>query len=483
MRILETPRLFLRPYEESDLPEYHRLLSDRKNMYYLDDITTGSMEESHESLKAAIEINALGKARRFCVALKSGNKLIGAASYEIAAVTPAGKIADPMGWFIMPEFQNKGYITEAVKRVLEFAFDEDNCVRVATGCYKDNIPTQKVMLKTGFKKEGERVNALWHDGRLKTRLEFAINKEDYRLASRTIENDRDRKMTIMTTTFMPCGAKLPVIALIAGAVFGGAGWVAFSAYFVGIAAVIVSGIILKKSKMFAGDASPFVMELPAYHMPTFGAVMRSMWERGWSFIKKAGSIILLSTIFIWFASNFGFADGGFGMVDMDDSILALLGGFIAPVFAPLGWGNWQTSVAAITGLVAKENVAGTMGILYGYAEVSEEGEEIWGALAASLPAVAAYSFLIFNLLCAPCFAAMGAIRREMNNAKWFWAAIGYQCGLAYVVSLCVYQFGMLFAGSFGVWTIAAFALLAGFLYLLFRPAYKAKGGAAMAARA
>lgn len=291
------------------------------------------------------------------------------------------------------------------------------------------------------------------------------------MASRTIENDRDRKMTIMTTTFIPCGAKLPIIALIAGALFGGAWWVAPSAYFVGIAAIICSGIMLKKTKMFAGDPAPFVIELPAYHMPTFLNVMRSMWERGWSFIKKAGTIILLSTMFIWFAQSFGFVDGSFGMVeDMNHSILAAMGGIIAPIFAPLGWGGWKSAVAAITGLVAKENVVGTFGILYGFGEVAEDGAEVWGTLAASMTGIAAYSFLVFNLLCAPCFAAMGAIKREMNNARWFWFAVGYQTILAYCVSLCVYQIGTLITtGVFGIGTAAAFIIIAGFLYLLFRP--------------
>lgn len=291
------------------------------------------------------------------------------------------------------------------------------------------------------------------------------------MASRTIENDRDRKMTIMTTTFIPCGAKLPIIALIAGALFGGASWVAPSAYFVGIAAIICSGIILKKTKMFAGDPAPFVMELPAYHMPTVSNVLRSMWERGWSFIKKAGTIILLSTIFIWFTSSFGFVDGHFGMVeDLSDGLLASIGRGLAWLFVPLGWGDWKSAVAAITGLVAKESVVGTFGILYGFAEVAEDGAEVWGTLAASMTAVAAYSFLVFNLLCAPCFAAMGAIKREMNNAKWFWFAIGYQTILAYAVSLCVYQFGSLFTGGgFGIGTAAAVIVLIGFLYLLFRP--------------
>ena len=293
------------------------------------------------------------------------------------------------------------------------------------------------------------------------------------MASRTIENDRDRKMTIMTTTFIPCGAKLPIIALIAGALFGGASWVAPSAYFVGIVAIICSGIILKKTKMFSGEPAPFVMELPAYHMPTVSNVLRSMWERGWSFIKKAGTVILLSTIVVWFTSYFGWVDGQFRMLEdleLDHSILARVGSAVAWIFAPLGWGNWKSAVAAITGLVAKENVVGTFGILYGFSEVAEDGTEIWGSLAGSMTAVAAYSFLVFNLLCAPCFAAMGAIKREMNNAKWFWFAIGYQTLLAYVVSLCVYQIGTLItAGTFGIGTIVAFLLVAGFVYLLVRP--------------
>ena len=293
------------------------------------------------------------------------------------------------------------------------------------------------------------------------------------MASRTIENDRDRKMTIMTTTFIPCGATLPIIALIAGALFGGASWVAPSAYFVGIAAIICSGIILKKTKMFSGEPAPFVMELPAYHMPTVSNVLRSMWERGWSFIKKAGTVILLSTIVVWFTSYFGWVDGQFRMLEdleLDHSILARVGSAVAWIFAPLGWGNWKSAVAAITGLVAKENVVGTFGILYGFSEVAEDGTEIWGSLAGSMTAVAAYSFLVFNLLCAPCFAAMGAIKREMNNAKWFWFAIGYQTLLAYVVSLCIYQIGTLItAGTFGIGTIVAFILVAGFVYLLVRP--------------
>ena len=293
------------------------------------------------------------------------------------------------------------------------------------------------------------------------------------MASRTIENDRDRKMTIMTTTFVPCGAKLPIIALIAGALFNGASWVAPSAYFVGIAAIICSGIILKKIKLFAGDPAPFVMELPAYHWPTVSNVLRSMWERGWSFIKKAGTIILMSTIVLWFLMNFGWVDGSFGMLEaeqLNDSILASIGSVIAPLFAPLGWGDWKMAVAAVTGLIAKENVVGTFGVLFGFGEVAEDGQEIWGQLAGSLSTVAAYSFLVFNLLCAPCFAAMGAIKREMNNAKWFWTAIGYQTLLAYVVSLCIYQIGNLFlGGSFGIGTVVAVLLVIGFVYLLVRP--------------
>ena len=302
------------------------------------------------------------------------------------------------------------------------------------------------------------------------------------MASRTIENDRDRKMTVMTTTFIPCGAKLPIIALIAGALFDGASWVAPSAYFVGIAAIICSGIILKKTKMFAGDPAPFVMELPAYHMPTVGNVLRSMWERGWSFIKKAGTIITLSTIVVWFLLNFGWTDAGFGMLNFDglegaameaaqaECVLAKISNLISWIFTPLGWGDWKMTVAAITGLVAKENVVGTFGQLFGFAEVAEDGQEIWGTLANSMSQIAAYSFLVFNLLCAPCFAAMGAIKREMNNAKWFWFAIGYQCLLAYLVSLCIFQFGTLFTGGgFGIGTVAAIVILIGFLYMLFRP--------------
>ena len=302
------------------------------------------------------------------------------------------------------------------------------------------------------------------------------------MASRTIENDRDRKMTVMTTTFIPCGAKLPIIALIAGALFDGASWVAPSAYFVGIAAIICSGIILKKTKMFAGDPAPFVMELPAYHMPTVGNVLRSMWERGWSFIKKAGTIITLSTIVVWFLLNFGWTDAGFGMLNFDglegaameaaqaECVLAKIGNLISWIFTPLGWGDWKMTVAAITGLVAKENVVGTFGQLFGFAEVAEDGQEIWGTLANSMSQIAAYSFLVFNLLCAPCFAAMGAIKREMNNFKWFWFAIGYQCILAYLVSLCIYQFGTLATGGgFGIGVVVAILIVIGFLYMLFRP--------------
>ena len=295
------------------------------------------------------------------------------------------------------------------------------------------------------------------------------------MASRTIENDRDRKMTIMTTTFVPCGAKLPIIAMIAGAFFDNSGWVSTSCYFVGIAAIICSGIILKKTKMFAGDPAPFVMELPAYHWPTVSNVLRSMWERGWSFIKKAGTIILLSTIVLWFLMSFGWESGSFGMVEeLNNSILASIGSVIAWIFAPLGWTQagegWKMAVAAVTGLIAKENVVATFGMLYGFAEVAEDGAEIWGNLAAAMTPIAAYGFLVFNLLCAPCFAAMGAIKREMNNAKWFWFAIGYQCGLAYVVSLCIYQIGTLITtGAFGIGTVVAFLLVIGFLYLLFRP--------------
>lgn len=297
------------------------------------------------------------------------------------------------------------------------------------------------------------------------------------MASRTIENDRDRKMTIMTTTFIPCGAKLPIIALIAGAFFDNSGAVAWGAWLVGIAAIICSGIILKKTKMFAGDPAPFVMELPAYHMPTIGAVLRSMWERGWSFIKKAGTIILLSTIILWFLMSFGWVDGSFSMLEaeqLDSSILAQIGNAIGWIFTPLGWTQagegWKMAVAAVTGLIAKENVVATFGMLFGFAEVAEDGAEVWGSLAAVMTPIAAFGFLAFNLLCAPCFAAMGAIKREMNNAKWFWFAIGYQCLLAYVVAMCIYQLGTFFTGGgFGIGAIVALLLVIGFLYLLFRP--------------
>lgn len=293
------------------------------------------------------------------------------------------------------------------------------------------------------------------------------------MACRTIESDRDRKMTIMTTTFIPCGAKLPIIALIAGALFDGAWWVSPSAYFVGICAIVCSGILLKKTKLFAGDPAPFVMELPAYHMPTAGNILRSMWERGWSFIRKAGTIILVSTICIWFATYFGWVDGQFRMLDtmeMDHSILAGIGNLFAWIFIPLGFGDWRSAVAVITGLVAKENVVGTFGILFGFAEVAEDGGEYWSVLAGSMTAASAYSFLVFNLLCAPCFAAMGAIKREMNNSRWFWFAIGYQCLLAYGAALCIYQISILVtAGVFGAGTVAALILTAGFVYLLLRP--------------
>ena len=287
------------------------------------------------------------------------------------------------------------------------------------------------------------------------------------MASRTIENERDRRMTIMTTTFIPCGAKVPFIAMIAGAIFNGSAWVATSAYFVGMAAIIISGIMLKKTKMFAGDPAPFVMELPAYHWPTLGNVLRSMWERGWSFIKKAGTIILLSTILVWFTTYFGVVDGAFRMLSEDEidySILAAVGNAIAWIFAPLGWGNWQAVVASITGLIAKENIVGTMGILYGGAG------DVYATLAATFTPITGYSFLVFNLLCAPCFAAIGAIKREMNNAKWTWFAIGYQCGFAYIVALMINQFGGLFTGNGNViGVIFAVASLAGIIYMLVRP--------------
>ena len=288
------------------------------------------------------------------------------------------------------------------------------------------------------------------------------------MASRTIENERDRRMTIMTTTFIPCGAKVPFIAMIAGALFGGSAWVSTSAYFIGMAAIIISGIILKKTKMFSGDPAPFVMELPAYHWPTLSNVLRSMWERGWSFIKKAGTIILLSTIFVWFTTYFGSVDGTFRMLDeseIDHSILAAIGGVIAWIFRPLGWGNWQAAVASITGLVAKENIVGTLGILYGGGELT-----VYQALGQAFNGISGYSFLVFNLLCAPCFAAIGAIKREMNNAKWTWFAIGYQCCFAYVIALMINQFGGAFTGSLNILgLIVAIALLVGIVYMLFKP--------------
>ena len=290
------------------------------------------------------------------------------------------------------------------------------------------------------------------------------------MASRTIENDRDRKMTIMTTGFIPCGAKMPIIGLFAGALFGGSGWIATSAYFIGVAAVIVSGIILKKTKLFAGDPAPFVMELPAYHIPSAKNVLHATWERGWSFIKRAGTVILASSVVLWFLQGFGFVDGVFGMVeDNNTSLLASIGNVVAPVFAPLGFGTWQGAVATFTGLIAKENVVSTFGVLYGFAEVAEDGAEIWSLLAGDFTALTAYSFMIFNLLCAPCFAAMGAIKREMNNWKWTLGAIGYMCGLAYVVSFIVYQIGSLFVGGgFGVGTVIAILAVIAIVYLLVR---------------
>ena len=291
------------------------------------------------------------------------------------------------------------------------------------------------------------------------------------MASRTIENERDRRMTIMTTTFIPCSAKLPIIALIAGALFNGAPWVAPSAYFVGIFAIVLSGIMLKKTKMFSGDPAPFVMELPAYHWPTVSNLLHSMWERASSFIRKAGTVILLATILVWFTSNFGWVDGSFGMVEEADSMLAAFGSVICVIFAPLGWGNWQATVATLTGLMAKENVVGTMGVLFGgFDEVAENGWQIWNNMQATFTSLSAYSFLVFNLLCAPCFAAMGAIKREMNSAKWTFFAIGYQCVFAYAVSFCIYQLGMLFSGSGNlIGSVAAFAIVAFFLYMLIRP--------------
>ena len=292
------------------------------------------------------------------------------------------------------------------------------------------------------------------------------------MASRTIENDRDRKMTIMTTCFVPCGAKMPIIGLFAGALFGGSGLVAVSAYFIGVAAIIISGVILKKTKPFAGEPAPFVMELPAYHVPSARNVLHATWERGWSFIKRAGTVILASSVILWFLQGFGFVDGAFTMVeDNNHSLLAAVGNVVAPIFAPLGFGSWQAAVATFTGLIAKENVVGTFGVLYGFAEVAEEGDEIWGNIAADFTALTAYSYMIFNLLCAPCFAAMGAIKREMNNGKWTMAAIGYMCGFAYAASLMVYQLGGLALGQvpFGAGTVAAIAVLAAFVYLLARP--------------
>ncbi|MDD7341413.1 MAG: ferrous iron transporter B, partial [Firmicutes bacterium] len=288
------------------------------------------------------------------------------------------------------------------------------------------------------------------------------------MASRTIENERDRRMTIMTTTFIPCGAKVPFIAMIAGALFGGSAWVSTSAYFIGMAAIICSGIMLKKTKMFAGEPAPFVMELPAYHWPTLGNVLRSMWERGWSFIKKAGTIILLSTIFVWFTTYFGWVDGAFRMLDeseIDSSILAAIGGVIAWIFRPLGWGTWQAAVASITGLVAKENIVGTLGILYGGGDGT-----VYQNIAQAFNGITGYSFLVFNLLCAPCFAAIGAIKREMNNAKWTWFAIGYQCGFAYCVGLMIHQFGNAFTGHLNILgLIVAIAMLVFMAYMLVRP--------------
>ena len=291
------------------------------------------------------------------------------------------------------------------------------------------------------------------------------------MASRTIENERDRRMTIMTTTFIPCGAKVPFIAMIAGAIFGKSPWVSTSAYFIGMAAIVISGIMLKKTKMFSGEPAPFVMELPPYHWPTVGNVLRSMWERGWSFIRKAGTIILLSTIVVWFTSFFGFTADGFRMLaddELDLSILARIGNLIAWIFAPLGWGTWQAAVASITGLVAKENIVGTMGILYGSGDAT-----VWQALAQAFNGITGYSFLVFNLLCAPCFAAIGAIKREMNNPRWTWFAIGYQCGFAYLVALMINQFGKLFTGNVNIiGLVFALASLALIVYMLFIKKYK-----------
>ncbi len=300
------------------------------------------------------------------------------------------------------------------------------------------------------------------------------------MASRTIEQDRDRKLTVMTTCFIPCSAKMPIIGLLAGAIFGGSSLVATSAYFIGIAAVVVTGIMLKKTRLFAGDPAPFVMELPAYHVPAWGNVLRATWERGWSYIKRAGTVILASTVVLWFLQGFGFTDGAFGMVeDANTSLLASIAGVVAPIFAPLGFGNWRATTAAVSGLIAKENVVGTFGVLYGFAEVAEEGDEIWANIAADYTALSAYSFMIFNLLCAPCFAAMGAIKREMNNGKWTAFAIGYMCAFAYVISLIVYQLGGMINGEvgFNFFTIIAVALLVGLVYLLVRKnPYETKDG-------
>jgi ferrous iron transport protein B len=289
------------------------------------------------------------------------------------------------------------------------------------------------------------------------------------MASRTIENENDKRMTIITTTFIPCSAKVPFIGMVAGAIFGGSAWVATSAYFVGMAAIIISGLMLKKTKLFAGEASPFVMELPAYHWPTPVNVLRSMWERGWGFIKKAGTVVLLSTVLLWFLSRFGFAGGSFGMVgedQLDVSLLAMIGNCISWVFIPLGWGTWQAAVASVTGLIAKENIVGTMGVLYG-------GNEAYANMAQVFNGVSAYSFLVFNLLCAPCFAAIGAIKREMNSAKWTWIAIGWECGFAYVIALMIYQFGSIFTGNMNIiGLIAALAVLCGMIYMLFIKKYK-----------
>ena len=294
------------------------------------------------------------------------------------------------------------------------------------------------------------------------------------MASRTIEQDRDRKLTVMTTGFIPCGAKMPIIGLFAGAIFGGSSWVAVSAYFIGVAAVVTSGVILKKTRIFAGDPAPFVMELPAYHIPKAANILRGTWERGWSFIKRAGTVILLSSIVLWFFQGFGVVDGQFQMVeDNNTSLLAAVGGVVAPIFAPIGFGTWQATVATVTGLIAKENVVSTFGVLFGLgAEVTEESSELLAAVGTQFTSLTAYSFMIFNLLCAPCFAAMGAIKREMNSPKWTVAAIGYMCGFAYLVSLMVYQFGLLAQGQFSAWTVVAFAVLAGMVYLLFRKGYQ-----------